>query len=152
VSEAGEISCGCGKLSGLPDRKTSMVRDGVEHRYGKLCRPVPERAGREGDQALPVAGAQSVFAEIRRRFDQREATGVKRYGRSLETFNGRDAFLDLEEELLDGIAYATQARLQHRAVIEALIVLGRHLGGEVVDDGLLFQAKALAKRLEVSRV
>jgi hypothetical protein len=85
----------------------------------------PERAGREGDQPLPERGAESVFAEVHRRIDEhaaaaharvdgREAIGIKRYRFSLQTFNGRDAGRDLEEELLDALAYATQARLERQ--------------------------------------
>ncbi len=83
----------------------------------------PEREGREGDQPLPIVGQASVFAEVRRRIDEREATGIRRYGRSLETFNGRDACRDLEDELLDGLAYATQLRLEQAAIVDALLVL-----------------------------
>lgn len=86
---------------------------------------VPERAGREGDQPLPTPGHKSVFAEVHRRIDEfattaharvdgREAIGVRRYGISLQTHNGRDAGRDLEEELLDALAYATQARLERQ--------------------------------------
>lgn len=143
----GRITCGCVK-EWVPDRKTSRIVDGVEHRYGKPCRRMPERAGREGDQALPVPGVQSVFAEVRRRLDEREALGIKRYGKSLETFNGRDAFRDLEDELLDGLNYATQARMEHRSVVEALVVLARahrpslpRPSGAEVDAALALAAK-----------
>jgi hypothetical protein len=119
----------------------------------------PERAGREGDQDLPVAGRESVFAELRRRVEQahaeelrridaREATGVKRYARSLETFNGRDAGRDLEEELLDGLAYATQLRLERNALAEAVKVLTRHARREPVTGPELFAALELGRVLQ----
>ncbi len=109
----------------------------------------PERNGREGDQALPVAGRESVFAEIRRRLDGREALGVRRYGRSLETWNGREAGQDLEDELLDALAYATQARLEHRALVEAVRVLRKYVvGGVAVDGASLSAALELGEVLE----
>jgi hypothetical protein len=89
----------------------------------------PERAARDGDQALPVPGRESVFLEVRRRLDAREVLGVKRYGRTLETFNGRDVFTDAEDELLDRYVYSVQARMEHHAVVEALLVLARHVVG-----------------------
>jgi hypothetical protein len=138
------VGCGCGEVALTPEGWRGVAndweQDGVMHRRNRTCYPIPageerlpahlspgtvapERAGREGDQALPVVGASSVFAEVRRRLDEREATGVRRYGRSLETFNGRDACRDLEDELLDGLAYATQVRIEHHAIVEALMVL-----------------------------
>ena len=111
----------------------------------------PERADRPGDQPLPTPGSQSVFAEVRRRLDEREATGVRRYGRSLETFNGRDAALDLEEELFDGLAYVTQLRLEHAAVVDALVTLARWIDDTadvVPSGGGVEAAMALAAKLD----
>jgi hypothetical protein len=149
----GTISCGCGRVTGLPDRKTSMVRDGVEHRYGKLCRPVPapERAGREGDQVLPVEGIGDVIEELRARLAQRKVLGVRRYGRALQAFNGRDAFRDAEDELLDQYVYLTQVRGEHRAVVAALIVLGRFVRDGTGSDAVM-EAVRLAEKLEAVRV
>jgi hypothetical protein len=114
----------------------------------------PERAGREGDQELPVRGARSVFAEVRRDLDSREAVGVRRYGRSLETFNGRDACRDLEEELLDGIVYAKQVRLEYFAVVEALLALAHEITRPRTELGLLPAGEAaleLARMLQAQK-
>jgi hypothetical protein len=115
----------------------------------------PERAGREGDQDLPVAGRESVFAELRRDLDERrneldarESTGIRRYGTSLETFNGRDVYRDLGEELFDARAYLKQAELQYRAVVEAVKVLTRHARGEPVTGPELFAALELGRVLQ----
>jgi hypothetical protein len=154
VAGDGRVGCGCGKVGDLGGRKATVVRDGFEHRYGLPCRPLPERHGREGDQALPVVGVESVFAEMRRRINEREAIGVKRYGRSLETFNGRDAGRDLEDELLDALAYATQLRLERRALAEALRALAGHVrGGRApAAAGTVEAALELAQKLEATRV
>lgn len=161
------LGCGCGRVflkrsAWEGEAKDGHEENGVLHRYSRECRAVaqPERAGREGDQPLPAPGAASVFAEIRRRLEQlfgeREATGVRRYGRSLETFNGRDAFLDLEQELLDGVAYATQARMEHQAVVAALITLAKALleqgGPPRAATDAERAAMDLAARLEAGRV
>jgi hypothetical protein len=144
----GKIGCGCAKVH-VPDRKTPRDVDGIRHVYGNPCRPVPERAGRAGDQALPTPGAQSVFAEVRRRLDEREAIGIKRYGVSLQTFNGRDAFRDLEDELLDGLNYATQARMEHRAVVTALVALAGYYRTGLPTPAVT-AAVELAEKLEPS--
>jgi hypothetical protein len=153
----GRIGCGCGEVLDLGSRTETVTRGGKVHRYGLPCYAegeskqvsAPERAGREGDQALPEVGAESVFAVVRQRLDEREALGIKRYGRSLETFNGRNAFRDLQDELLDGLNYATQAEMEHRAVVCALLALAsvyrahelpRPAGSEV-DAALALAAK-----------
>jgi hypothetical protein len=153
------IGCACGQV--VMDVETVgnyhwPVVEGIEHRYSLPCRPrlhAPTRAGREGDQALPAPGVESVFAEVRRRLDERESVGVRRYGASLQTFNGRDACRDLEDELLDGLAYATQLRLEHRAVVEALLVLAGFAEGQS-DIGLTPSQRAaveLARKLRSAR-
>jgi hypothetical protein len=126
----------------------------------------PERAGREGDQPLPTPGAASVLASLEVRVPLLEAAGEvepgtaervlprerarialgkRRYGRALETFNGRDAHEDLVCELLDGVNYAEQARLQYVALearlTHALLQL-RHA------DSLRLAAEERAARAE----
>lgn len=93
----------------------------------------PKRAGRSGDtQALPVEGVQDVASQVRRDIESqghigdrvRLATkisvdvgrridlGIRRYGRPLETFNGRDALVDAYEEALDLTNYLCQRTLE----------------------------------------
>jgi GNAT superfamily N-acetyltransferase len=111
---------------------------------------VPERAGRDGDQELPVAGDGDVIEELRGRLAERRELGIRRYGRALQRFNGRDAFRDAEDELLDQYVYLTQVRGEHRAIVVALLVLARHARGEPVARDILDHALELARRLEGS--
>lgn len=158
ATDAGLAGCACGKqvMSRAAAREKDWpVVDGVEHRYSLPCRPVPERAGRAGDQPLPTPGAASVFAEVRADLDRREATGIQRYGESLQTFNGRDMGRDLEDELLDALVYTKGVRMQYRAVVEALITLGKvlrpiHLLGRPYTPTEQ-AALDLAQKLEVAR-
>lgn len=43
---------------------------------------------------------------------ERAAVGLQKYGRLLETHNGRDALMDLYQEALDGVMYAAQYLLE----------------------------------------
>jgi hypothetical protein len=125
-----------GPKSALLDRAASGLLE--------AARKVPEKAGRVGDQPLPDVGQKSVFAAIRTFLDEREATGIRRYGRSLETFNSRDAFRDLLEELADGMLYAQQARMEHQAVVEALLELyraWRGFPGQGLNEALMLAGK-----------
>ena len=55
---------------------------------------------------------------------KRQKIGIERYGRSLETYNGRDALTDLTEELIDGLQYATQVRLETEDLVCSLCRAG----------------------------
>jgi hypothetical protein len=100
---------------------------------------------------LPVEGIGDVIEELRARLAQRKVLGVRRYGRALQAFNGRDAFRDAEDELLDQYVYLTQVRGEHRAVVAALIVLGRFVRDGTGSDAVM-EAVRLAEKLEAVRV
>lgn len=148
----GKIGCGCGQIIGLQDRKTPLVAGGIEHRYGKECRPVPERAGREGDQALPTAGEGDVIRELIARLEARRALGKKRYGTPLQRFNGRNVFRDISDEMLDAAAYCEQAAGEVEAMAQALRALAAHVRGDKAAPATLDAALALAAKLEALRV
>lgn len=99
------------------------------------CAACDPRLNRVVPQPLPTPGGQSVFAEARRRInaalDARESKGIATYGRTLETFNGRDAHQDKAEEFIDGFLYETQAALERKKLEEDLF-LAREAGGELM--------------------
>lgn len=64
------------------------------------------------DQALPGAGHQPVQNILIQALIDRRQHGIRKYGRPLETGNGRDALTDLWEELVDAVSYLTQLRLE----------------------------------------
>ncbi|WP_339377445.1 hypothetical protein [Calothrix sp. NIES-2100] len=51
--------------------------------------------------------------ELKEYFLQRRNIGLQTYGKRLNPFNGRDAYKDLFEELLDACAYAYQLYLEN---------------------------------------
>lgn len=98
---------------------------------------------RPGDQPLPKTGKIDVGASVIdwintemsgpatlkvvmvREFAARIDLGVERYGKRLETNNGRDALLDLKQELLDAAHYARQWQLEKPNEPLADVVFGR---------------------------
>jgi hypothetical protein len=82
---------------------------------------------REGDQPLPVDGQRDVISDLIAALQARLAIGIKRYGRPLQTFNGRDAHQDELEEFVDGWAYRRQARLERQALEAELAALRSRL-------------------------
>jgi hypothetical protein len=79
-------------------------------------------------QPAPVEGAEDVLphlvAMLRRELgptlaegaigdlEARAAVGLRTYGRSLQTRNGRDPLIDLSQELYDASAYAVQVLVE----------------------------------------
>src|SRR4051812_13169096 len=64
------------------------------------------------DQPLPTPGQQPVQDALIAAVQERRAYGIRKYGRPLETHNGRDALTDAWEEALDLVTYLTQVRLE----------------------------------------
>lgn len=76
---------------------------------------------REGDQALPVPNdhpdvTELVIADLRGRRER----GVESYGTTLQPWNGRNALLDLYQELLDGAQYVRQRMEEDAHVVDAM--------------------------------
>lgn len=101
-------------------------------------RVTPTRAGRAGDsQPLPTVNDQpDIQSQVIADIERRRELGIARYGTALQPDNGRNADLDLYEELLDAAMYAKQ-RLVEKA---------RHTtadAGPVVGDDLYLARPAV---------
>ena len=91
---------------GREERGYLIQGEDVDH-----VKPRPERADRPGDQPLPTTHAgvyiqDLVIADI----EERRQVGIRRYGTALQALNGRDAFRDSYEEVLDLLLYMRQVR------------------------------------------
>ncbi|MFD4569351.1 hypothetical protein ACFWOX_33940 [Streptomyces sp. NPDC058467] len=75
----------------------------------------------ERDQPLPTPGQQSVQDALIGAVQERRAYGIRKYGRPLETHNGRDALTDAWEEALDLVTYLTQMRLERGDQLPAAV-------------------------------
>ncbi len=63
-------------------------------------------------EPAPKPGQKDVTAEVIKDLQERSATGEKKYGTRLQTFNGRKALVDLYQELLDACQYIKQELLE----------------------------------------
>lgn len=63
-----------------------------------------QRAHHAGEDPLPM----KVVERLKRKLEERSEMGKKKYGETLRAFNGRDAWLDLDQELLDAVKYFKQ--------------------------------------------
>lgn len=76
---------------------------------------------REGDQAHPTPNdhpdvTELVISDLR----GRRELGIGRYGTTLQPWNGRNALLDLYQELLDGAQYARQRMEEDAHAVDAM--------------------------------
>lgn len=72
----------------------------------------------ERDQPLPQPGKIPVQEVMIGAIRERREHGKRKYGRVLETDNGRDALKDAWEEAIDLFTYLTQMRLERGDQIE----------------------------------
>lgn len=74
----------------------------------------------ERDQPLPKPGKLPVQQILIHAIEERREHGIRKYGRALETDNGRNALQDAWEEAMDLLLYLTRARLEHGDVIPGM--------------------------------
>jgi hypothetical protein len=67
-------------------------------------------------QPPPVGNGVEVDGFVIQDILERSEMGKSKYGTTLRTFNGRDALVDLYQELLDAVKYCKQALLERSAV------------------------------------
>lgn len=72
------------------------------------------------DQPLPQPGGLPVQDALILAIRERRDYGIRKYGRPLETNNGRDALADAWEEALDLLSYLTQLRLERGDVLPGM--------------------------------
>lgn len=72
----------------------------------------------DNEEPMPSGGKRKVqlpaMIEFVKVLIQQWHKGRTKYGHDLETFNGRDAFVDAEQELVDAWVYLYQLRLENK--------------------------------------
>jgi hypothetical protein len=71
-------------------------------------KPGQEDVVRMATGYLEDAGFEKTAADL----ELRAQKGEQKYGRRLESYNGRDALVDLYQEVLDAVNYALQLKLE----------------------------------------
>lgn len=76
------------------------------------------------EQPMPRGKGKPVFPvlyeSILPKLKAREEKGIATYKQSLKTWNGRNVHRDLEDEQMDGLIYATQARMEYEDLLKRL--------------------------------
>lgn len=87
---------------------------------------------RPGDQPLPTEGQENVQDTLIGLIEERRDLGKQRYGRPLQTFNGRNAVRDALEEALDLATYLMQVEMEKKATHACISeVLHLHRANEI---------------------
>lgn len=76
--------------------------------------PLPVTAENSVDVAVQVAEAMKQLGhmEIAADVEDRIRIGERKYGKRLQSFNGRDAMKDTYDEVLDALNYAKQVQIE----------------------------------------
>lgn len=59
-------------------------------------------------QPMPQPATGDIQKLVIEDIEARREFGIKKYGTPLQAFNGRDALMDLYQELLDAVCYVRQ--------------------------------------------
>lgn len=103
----------------------------------------------EAGQPLPVTTKKSVdvavevaedlkkvgFQDIAEDVEARIRIGERKYGKRLQSFNGRDALKDLYDEVLDALNYSKQLELENKdngEIFRGLIALAASVKTKLV--------------------
>lgn len=131
----------------MSDETKDRVQAHLDNVFGKVPTE-PRKDWQKLGEPQAKKGVQSVFKEIfdaldrlekmpmfgpaaeglkylRMMLQAKETQGIKKYGASLETWNGRDPLQDYMEEEVDRIPYIVQARLERADMIEMINDLKR---------------------------
>lgn len=90
--------------------------------------PLPITTKKSVDVAVEVAEdlRKCGFGDVAEDVEARIRIGERKYGKRLQSFNGRDALKDLYDEILDALNYSKQLELEGKddgEMVSVLIVL-----------------------------
>lgn len=116
--EAGKRDIGVADLeriaAALGIRAASLLP--LPHQSHEASRPSLRQ--RAGDQRLPVRNdSRDIQSMVIDDIRARREVGISRYGTALQPHNGRDAFRDLYEELLDAVMYVRQVMAEREGLV-----------------------------------
>ena len=88
---------------------------------------MPNPAKQHQPQPVKTPKSEAVVPDLVQLIHDRSTFGKQRYGVELYTFNGRDAYVDLLQELLDALQYQHQIVMEQKQREDDLIAENRRL-------------------------
>lgn len=80
--------------------------------FGNMLEPKSDQRQATKKEPAPKGTGKKVINEVVMDLKARSCMGEKKYGTPLRTFNGRNAMMDLYQELLDSVMYAKQVLIE----------------------------------------
>lgn len=134
-----------------PDDHTYYLPGGGEVSATDARRGRPTKT-RKGDQRLPNGTGVCVQDVIIAEMEASKSVGIKRYGQTLRTFNGRKGIVDVAEELRDAFVYMTQIKTEAAATRNTLIEAVLHGWGEISNEGRIAERPEVLAAFAVDRI
>lgn len=125
-----------------PSKVDESRQGGLQH-----FQPSPYSDPTKLTQPMPKEGIEHVTTFIIEALHKRREIGIKKYGTSLMTWNGRDPLADAMEEELDRMQYLVQARME-RADLNERVAFVERVNKEQADT-LGELKRQLARALEL---
>ena len=97
----------CKKISAQKTKISKILEEEID----LLKKEIAERSAAKNEPA-PTGTGKKVIDEVVLDLKSRSDMGEKKYGTPLRTFNGRNAMMDLYQELLDSVMYAKQVLME----------------------------------------
>jgi hypothetical protein len=129
----------------VPHQAQVLMGVGVDTSRPTAETLTPTRANRKHDQPLPEPNARPVMHEVLIDLvGKRLAIGIERYGTGLQPLNGRDAYRDLVEELVDAAVYTLQVQHERAEMLDHARNLAAWLEENAADVPAQITAHAMA--------
>ena len=79
-----------------------------------------------------------VVDVLKTELEYRKRLGIERYSTALQPLNGRNAYMDLQDELMDAFVYAKQAEMERNMMLDLLAMAS--VGIDIKEDAKKFLA------------
>lgn len=97
------------------------------------------------DQNEPIPNdTKAIWDLVKKDIEDRNQSGIKKYGTALQAFNGRNSLIDAYQEALDLVVYLRQAIEEKKAAVELLKSVA-NLRSDTEDDS--FHAYEMLRKL-----
>lgn len=97
------------------------------------------------DQNGPIPNdTKAIWDLVKKDIEDRNQSGIKKYGTALQAFNGRNSLIDAYQEALDLVVYLRQAIEEKKAAVELLKSVA-NLRSDTKDDS--FHAYEMLRKL-----
>lgn len=117
--------------------------------YGGAITQTGTREGRKGDsQGMPTVNTEpDIQSRVIADIEKRRELGISRYGTALQPNNGRNALLDLYEELIDAVMYTKQRLVEQEGALTSEQIIKALVSPGMCDSDTISKVTALVESM-----